>query len=260
MNKRVVIVLCLILFAYQVDPKYKLIVAANRDEFYARPTAPAQFWEDHPDILAGRDLKQMGTWMGITKSGKFAALTNYRDPSEITDGNRSRGELVGNFLKEEFPPQNYLESVAKNKDDYPGFNLLVGDANQLFYYANIENEIHELQPGVYGLSNHLLNTEWPKVKIGKAGLQKIISTGGDNFDEELFALLQNADEAPDIELPKTGVTLEWERVLSALFIQSENYGTRSSTILKMTDAEIEFKEKVYAKERIIEQTFTVKYK
>lgn len=254
------IVLCLILFAYQVHPKYKLIVAANRDEFYARPTAPAQFWEDHPDILAGRDLKQMGTWMGITKSGKFAALTNYRDPNEITDGKRTRGELVGNFLKEHLPPQNYLDSVAKNKDGYPGFNLLVGDANQLYYYANIENKIRELQPGVYGLSNHLLNTDWPKVKIGKAGLQRIISTVGDNCDEELFALLQNADEAPDFALPKTGVTLEWERVLSALFIQSENYGTRSSTILKMTDDEIMFKERVYAKERIIEQAFTVKYK
>lgn len=253
-----VITLCLILLAYHAHPKYKLIVAANRDEFYERPTAPAHFWEDHPEILAGRDLKQMGTWMGITKSGKFAALTNYRDPSELTEGKRSRGELVGNFLKEKLTPPRYLEWVAENKDWYPGFNLLVGDANELFYYSNIENKVHKLTPGVYGLSNHLLNTEWPKVKLGKAGLKRIIGLDSENFEEELFILLKNAGRATDLELPRTGVTLEWERVLSSMFIQSENYGTRSSTVLKMTDHEIIFKERVYSKEGESEQVFCAK--
>nr|WP_147533036.1 NRDE family protein [Bacillus marasmi] len=238
--------MCLILFAYKVHPKYKLIVAANRDEFYERPTAPVHYWEDHPEILAGRDLKQMGTWMGITKSGHFSALTNYRNPREKTEGKRSRGELVGKFLIEQSSAENYLREVAEYKEMYPSFNLLVGDTNELFYYSNIEDIVKRLAPGVYGLSNHLLDTEWPKVRLGKAGLQKIIKLGSNDFDEELFALLQNAEQACEQELPKTGVSLEWERVLSSMFIQSENYGTRSSTVLKMTESEIFFKERVYS--------------
>ncbi|WP_442598444.1 NRDE family protein [Neobacillus sp. D3-1R] len=237
--------MCLILFAYRVHPTYQLIVAANRDEFFERPTAPVHYWEDHPHILAGRDLKQMGTWMGITTSGHFAALTNYRDPKEKTEGKRSRGELVANFLKEMGDPHDYMKKVADTRQSYPGFNLIVGDQNALYYYSNIENNIQPLKPGIYGVSNHLLNTEWPKVKRGKEGLKSTIETGGDMV-EPLFTLLQHADPAQDELLPQTGVSIEWERILSPIFIDSEGYGTRSSTVLLAAEKEFFYKERVYS--------------
>lgn len=251
--------MCLILFAYKIDPEFKLVVAANRDEFYERPTASVHFWQDHPHILAGRDLKQLGTWMGITTTGRFAALTNYRDPSEVTEGKRSRGELVGDFLKEDnTDPEVYLEKVTKNKDKYPGFNLLIGDKNDLYYYSNKSNEVKKLEPGIYGLSNHLLNTDWPKVKRGIVGLEQIINQrDAETMDERLLNLLQNADPAPDESLPKTGVSLEWERVLSPMFIKSEGYGTRSSTVLKMTNDYIHITERVFSSEDQQDQQFTV---
>ncbi|MGJ7919881.1 NRDE family protein [Neobacillus sp. LXY-4] len=251
--------MCLILFAYKIDPEFKLVVAANRDEFYERPTASVHFWQDHPHILAGRDLKQLGTWIGITTTGRFAALTNYRDPSEVTEGKRSRGELVGDFLKEDnTDPEVYLEKVTKNKDKYPGFNLLIGDKNDLYYYSNKSNEVKKLEPGIYGLSNHLLNTDWPKVKRGIVGLEQIINQrDAETMDERLLNLLQNADPAPDESLPKTGVSLEWERVLSPMFIKSEGYGTRSSTVLKMTNDYIHITERVFSSEDQQDQQFTV---
>ncbi|AGK53417.1 NRDE family protein [Bacillus sp. 1NLA3E] len=251
--------MCLILFAYRVHPKYKLIIAANRDEFYERPTAPAHFWEDHPQILAGRDLKQMGTWMGVTKEGSFAALTNYRDPKELTDGKRSRGELVGDFLKNSLHPKTYMEKVANHRDLYPGYNLLAGDAKDLYYYSNIGNELKRIDSGIYGVSNHLLNTEWPKVKRGKEGLEKIVKGNRNDLEEQLFTILQNANPAPDDALPKTGVSLEWERVLSPMFIKSDGYGTRSSTVLLMTDEEIHFTERVYTLDGMSENIFHINF-
>jgi uncharacterized protein with NRDE domain len=248
--------MCLILFAYKKHPKYKLIVAANRDEFYERPTASVHFWEDHPHILAGRDLEQMGTWMGVTTQGGFAALTNFRNPNEQRLGKRSRGELAGNFLKDSAQPWEYLQNVAENGDLYPGYNLLTGDRNELFYYSNIGNEIIKLEPGIYGVSNHLLNTDWPKVKKGKDGLEKIIGGNGtEGMEEQLLNLLQNADHALDDELPKTGVSMEMERMLSPMFIKSEGYGTRSSTVLLMSDDFVYFKERVYSKESTKEQKY-----
>lgn len=251
--------MCLILFAYKVHPKFKLVVAANRDEEYARPTAAVHFWEDYPEILAGRDLKQMGTWMGVTKTGRFAALTNYRNPNEITSGKRTRGELVGDFLKGKQHPKEYLQIVKGNKEDYPGFNLIVGDVNQIFYYSNIENEIRELLPGIYGLSNHLLNTQWPKVSKGMNRLEKIIRESPVEMDERLLTLLNDIDQPQDEELPNTGVSLEWERILSPLFIKSEGYGTRSSTVLKISAKTILLTEKVYQNEYCSsqEQSFSI---
>lgn len=249
--------MCLILFAYRVHPTYKLIVAANRDEDYNRPTASVHFWDDNPDILAGRDLLQMGTWMGVTTTGRFAALTNYRNPSEITVGKRTRGELVGDFLKGSHEPDRYLRNVKQNKGHYPGFNLLVGDGNQLFYYSNIEDKIRKLEPGIYGLSNHLLNTKWPKVSKGMTGIEAIISEQQEDFEEKLLTLLQNSEEAQDEALPNTGVSLEWERILSPLFINSEGYGTRSSTIVKIADKTISVKERVFALSGQKDQEFVI---
>ncbi|WML38043.1 NRDE family protein [Neobacillus sp. OS1-2] len=197
--------MCLILFAYQVHPEYKLIVAANRDEFYQRPTAPAHFWEDQPEILAGRDLEKMGTWMGVTASGRFAALTNYRNPRESTDGKHSRGELVADALKYNGDSKDYMKQIVRHKDLFPGYNLLAGDGDELFYYSNIGNKLEKLEPGLYGVSNHLLNSGWPKVQKGKEGLAQIIYGKKEELVEKLFLLLQNTDPAQDESLPKTGV-------------------------------------------------------
>lgn len=250
--------LCLILFANHVHPTYKLIVAANRDEFFDRPTSPVHYWEDYPHILAGRDLKQMGTWMGVTKAGRFAALTNFRDPKEVSEGKRSRGELVADFLKNNTNSQTYMKKVAEQSKLYPGYNLLVGDRNQLYIFSNIRDAPQKVESGVHGVSNHLLNTAWPKVKLGKEELAKIINDNNQFMVEQLFTLLQNAEPARDEILPKTGVPLEWERLLSPLFIKSERYGTRSSTVLLMSDEEIVYTERVYSGEGIKDQSYTLK--
>jgi uncharacterized protein with NRDE domain len=249
--------MCLILFAYHSHPNYPLIVAANRDEFLKRPTAPADYWEDAPHILAGRDLEKMGTWMGITTSGQFAALTNYRDPNEHSEGKRSRGELVADFLKENANPASYMEKLKEKREMYPGFNLLAGNIDELFYYSNIENKVYQLEPGIYGISNHLLNTNWPKVERGREHLVKIIEGGQANIAQDLLFMLQNADPAPDHLLPKTGVSLEWERILSPLFIKSDGYGTRSSTVLLASREEITYKERVFTSEGIKDSVFTI---
>lgn len=251
--------MCLILFAYRRHPKYKLVVAANRDEFYERPTVPAHFWKDQPNILAGRDLSKMGTWMGVAKDGRFAALTNYRDPKEVIQDKRSRGELVADFLKGSDHPGEFMKKAAANRLQYPGYNLLAGNADELYYYSNVEDKMEQLKPGIHGVSNHVLNTEWPKVKTGKEGLARIMEGSEDKLIDQLFTLLQNADPAPDELLPKTGVSLEWERILSSIFIKSEGYGTRSSTVLLMTGDEIFLKERVHAGESLEEQEFTIKY-
>jgi uncharacterized protein with NRDE domain len=247
--------MCLILFAYQVHPVYKLIVAANRDEFLQRPTAKAHFWEDHPNILAGRDLEKMGTWMGVTTGGRFAALTNYRDPAETTEGKQSRGELVADALTCHGDLNDYMLNLDGKKNLYPGYNLVAGDGKDLYYYSNRGQGLQKLAPGIYGVSNHLLNTEWPKVQKGKEGMSQTIKGKPEEMTEKLFTLLNNADQAPDELLPKTGVSLEWERRLSPLFIKSENYGTRSSTVLLRTDKEIQYTERVITKDGISEQKY-----
>jgi uncharacterized protein with NRDE domain len=249
--------MCLIVFAYQVHPVYKLIVAANRDEFYGRPTALARYWEDSPDILAGRDLEKMGTWMGVTRAGRFAALTNYRDPKEETEGKRSRGELVANALKHKGNVKDYMQGLVGKKDLYPGYNLLAGDGTELYHYSNKGQELQKMEPGIYGVSNHLLNTEWLKVQKGKEGMSKIINGEQDELVEKLLNMLQNTDQAPDELLPNTGVSLEWERMLSPLFIKSENYGTRSSTVMLMSDKEIQYVERVFSKKDVSDQQYRV---
>ncbi|WP_245246670.1 NRDE family protein [Paenibacillus sp. PvP091] len=245
------------MFAYHVHERYKLIVAANRDEFYKRPTLPVHYWEDYPSVLAGRDLHKMGTWMGVTKTGRFAALTNYRNPEEITDGKRSRGELVADFLKDNNPPEDFMHELAKKRNMYPGYNLLAGDADELYYYSNMENTVHKLEPGVYGLSNHLLNSDWPKVSRGKDGLANIISESHGDLAERVLSLLQTADSVSDELLPDTGISLIWERILSPIFIESDGYGTRSSTVLLMTGEEMYYKERVYSKEGMNDQHYTI---
>lgn len=222
--------MCLILLAWQSHPDYPLVVAANRDEFFARPTAPAGWWPDAPQVLAGRDLQGGGTWMGVTRNGRFAALTNYRDPDAFQEGMASRGELVAAFLRGDEAPEAYLQAVAQRLPDYNPFNLLVGDRHGLWYLGSREHAPpRPLAPGVYGLSNHLLDTPWPKVQRAKSALATALQALPERTP--LFDLLRDRRHAPDAELPRTGVSLEWERLLSAAFVHSPDYGTRSATVL-----------------------------
>lgn len=240
--------MCLINFQFHEHPNYKLIVAANRDEFYGRPTAPARFWDDEPNILAGRDLVQQGTWLGITKQGRFAALTNYRDPEQPVTGKHSRGDIVRSYLAEDATPQNFLESLKENKHKYAGFNIIIGDTEQILYYNNIQDKVTEINTGTHGLSNHYLNTPWPKVTKGKANLHKYTMSQEKVQTDKLFQIISDAEEAQDENLPETGVGLDLERKLSPLFIKTPEYGTRSSTVLLIdNNNEVTFVERTYDK-------------
>lgn len=238
--------MCLILFAHRAHPGYPLVVAANRDEFYERPTAPAAFWEDARDVLAGRDLRAGGTWMGVTRSGRWAAITNYRDPPAARPGAPSRGHLVGDFLRGDAPPGDYLAAVAARAREYDGFNLLVGDGSEVYYFGNRDvaepqgaerdGRVRRLEPGVYGLSNHLLDTPWPKVERGKRALQALLAAEAGPTPGALLEILYDTEIAPAQALPDTGVGPEWERLLSASFVATPRYGTRSSTALLIDGA------------------------
>jgi uncharacterized protein with NRDE domain len=221
--------MCLILIAWRVHADYPLVVAAKRDEFFARPTAPAAFWKEAPQVLAGRDLEAGGTWMGVTRNGRFAALTNFREPSQNRKGVPSRGGLVTDFLTGDEAPHAYLERIAARGRLCNGYNLLVSDGESLWWSSNIGGAARRLEPGVYGVSNHLLDTPWPKVGAGKTALATALDGLPD--DEALFALLQDDDIHPDAHLPQTGVPLDWERLLSSAFVKSPGYGTRGSTVL-----------------------------
>lgn len=237
--------MCLIAFAYNVHPSYRLILAANRDEFYERPSSSADFWKDHPQVLAGRDLKNSGTWLGITRNGKFAAVTNYRDPSALKSEALSRGQLVSRYLTSNPGADHYLTKIASQVDQYNGFNLLLGDDDDIFVFSS-RGEKQKLKPGIYGLSNHLLNSPWPKVNRSKRMLKTALEKKGDALEEELFSLLADRNVPPDSKLPETGVGLEWERILSPVFIQNPIYGTRSSTILLIgKNRRVKFVEKVF---------------
>jgi uncharacterized protein with NRDE domain len=238
--------MCLILLAYQSHPRYPLILAANRDEFYHRPTAAADFWETKPPVLAGKDLKSGGTWLGISRTGRIAALSNYRDPSTVRDNTPSRGGLVTDFLLGNMPPDEYLKLLQQHSHDYNGFNIIFGDRHNLFYYSNKGEVPSLLQPGIHGLSNHLLDTPWPKVVQGKKALEKVLSHGQEPNVEEIFSLLADRLMPDDSLLPKTGVALETERLLAPLFISGPDYGTRSSAILLIDkDAEVTFCERIH---------------
>lgn len=240
--------MCVIYFAFDHHPDHGLILAANRDEFYDRPTESARYWPDFPGIYAGRDLIGGGTWLGVTKSGRFAAVTNYRDP-QAASGDLSRGNLVADFLKTKVSGFDYLDSVANVATRFSGFNLLIGEINserkEAFYFSNRDYHILEILPGVYGLSNHLLDTPWPKVERGKQSFAKIIDENPIR-KPELFDLLADETLADDNHLPETGIGYEREKLLSAIFIKTPIYGTRSSTVLTIDrNSEFDFEERVF---------------
>lgn len=222
--------MCLLIFAHRVSPDYPLLVAANRDEFHARPTAPSDFWPDHPELLAGRDLQQGGTWMGITRRGRFAAVTNFRDPARTAVAPRSRGELPLAYLTASQSPEEYLADVACRAVEYAGFNLLVGDHHDLWYFTNSGDlPPRQLSPGIYGLSNAVLDTPWPKVEQGKARLlalqQRTIT------HDALAAVVADRTPADKDSLNRQGLDGAMDPVLSAQFIVTPTYGTRSRTSL-----------------------------
>ena len=225
--------MCLILFSYQMHPFYQLVFAANRDEFYNRPTAPLSFQDEARQILSGRDLKHNGTWLGLTKTGRLAAITNFRDPSSIIENAPSRGHLVSDFLISEEPSKAYLEMIKAKRKQYNGFNIVVGDKTGLFYYSNRENIIQKIRPGLHGLSNKFLNTPWPKIEKGKAYLKEVIDGNERINPEDIFNILKDNAYPPSHMLPNTGVGRCWEKILSPLFINSKFYGTRSSSIILM---------------------------
>lgn len=238
--------MCLILFSYDAHPIYKLILAANRDEFYDRPTRPLAFWEDRPEILAGRDLKGMGTWLGITPSGRIAAVTNYRDPSSLKENAPSRGYLVSNFLSGQDNPRSYLERVRTVGNTYNGFNLLIGEPSGLYCYSNRTGTVQEISPGLHGLSNHLLDTPWPKIQTGKSKLQRLLDNKNEIHTGEILDMLKDNTLPEDALLPETGMSREWERILSPIFIKSDIYGTMSSSVILIKrNGETSFAERTY---------------
>ena len=234
--------MCLILIAHGAHSDFPLVIAANRDEYYQRPTARAAFWQDHPHILAGRDLECMGTWLGVTREGRFAALTNFRDPRERKTDAPSRGQLVSDFLASEQEPREYLADIAIEAPRYNGFNLLAGDIDGVFYLSSRTGSVQQVSPGIHGLSNHLLDTPWPKVELGKRRLQAALE--GEFSAESLLNLLHDREPAAESELPDTGIGAEMERVLSPALIVSPKYGTRSSTaVLFGVDGSVSFAER-----------------
>lgn len=271
--------MCLIVFAWQVVPGVPLIAAANRDEFYDRDTTPAAPWPDAPHIYAGRDLKAGGSWMGITRpdsapssalpmpraecagsetpgpgsalqptaSGpsRFAAITNVRNPQEHNPLAPSRGQLVADFLAGARTALEYVAQIAPGAGAYNGFNLVLCDGRELVWYSNKGNDDPRngkpLEPGIYGLSNALLDSAWPKVLKTKAQFASLLCLGAP--EDAYFEMLSDTTRAPDMRLPETGVPLELERLLSAVKIESPNYGTRSSTVVKLySDAPAELHE------------------
>jgi uncharacterized protein with NRDE domain len=223
--------MCLCLFAINESDEFPFILIANRDEYRKRPAAKAAFWDDNSDILAGRDLEGMGTWLGTNKSGKIAFLTNYRHPDFFNRKGPTRGKLVSSFLTSDIDAESYLNGIEK-PEVYNGFNLVVGTAEKLFFYSNVENKIKPIDSGIHGLSNAFLDTSWPKVDDGKTKLKAAIDSSSLSSDS-LFSILHDGSFAKEEELPQTGIGPEFEKVLSAKFINTPDYGTVCSTVIKM---------------------------
>lgn len=237
--------MCLIVFANNVHPNYKLIFAANRDEFYDRPSEQVDYWSEFPNLLAGKDLQAGGTWLGITRQGRFAAITNFRDLKNHRGDAPTRGNLTLDFLVNDISPLDYYSSLKETLNQFNGFNLILGTVDELFYFSNKTDGLQKLETGIHGISNAILDTPWPKVEKSKRNLKHLIEQG-DIHPWEVLNLLDDTSLAKDEELPDTGVGLELERMLSPVFIKSENYGTRSSTIITVDKSDnVRFVEKAY---------------
>lgn len=237
--------MCLILLSYHQHPKYPVVIAANRDEFYERPTLPARFWPEDPKVLAGKDLQGGGTWLGISKKGRSAMITNYREPETFDPKAPTRGKLVSDFLCGSEPALKYLERIRSGASDYNGFNLILGDDSGIYYFSNRAADIKKMSTGLYGLSNALLDTPWPKVSKSKIALAAILNEPELN-EEALFKILLDTERAQDERLPDTGVGTALEKILSPAFIKSPKYGTRCSTVVLIdSNSRVRFIERSY---------------
>jgi len=223
--------MCLLIVAWMSHPRYRLVVAGNRDEFHAREAAPLGWWNDGPAILAGRDLKAGGTWLGLSRSGRFGTVTNYRDADvAVAPDAPSRGELVPSFLRDERPPGEFLGTLSARATRYAGFNLLVADAGGLHYYSNVgDSAPRPLPPGIYGLSNHRLDEPWPKLVRTRERFAAVLADA-DPHPTDLLDVLADREPAPESDhLAATGLSADLGRALSAPFVRHDLYGTRCST-------------------------------
>lgn len=246
--------MCLALIAINQHPLYPLIILSNRDEFYKRSTAPAQYWQESPNLFAGQDLEGGGTWLGVNKNSGFSLITNYRNPSTYDSLMQSRGLLVKNYLLDsaKTSPSAYISKVAPDSMRYNPFNLFVGTINSLVYYSNVGNKAQTLTPGLYGISNHLLDTPWYKVLRAKALFGEKTNTlraytDPEQIEDLLFPILEDRNLAPEYLLPQTGLPIELEKSLSSIFVAvpGHEYGTRSSTVILFTQENIFFAEKIF---------------
>lgn len=237
--------MCLIVFSYKNHPRYPFILAANRDELYNRPTRKAGFWKEESSILGGKDLKGGGTWLGVSKDGKIAALTNYRNIKTIKDDAPTRGHIVRDFLSADLSPKSFLEALSEDSSRYNGFNLIAGTTEQLYYFNNQNKEIHEISPGNHVISNAFLNTPWPKTDTALQQFEEVIKQS-EPKEEDFFQVLGNTTRFPYEKLPETGLPEEMEKAVSSVFIKTPGYGTRCSTLLLVDkNRELEFIERSY---------------
>lgn len=236
--------MCLLVFAWQPGTEQPLVLLANRDEFLARPSAPLAAWPDQPQIVAGRDLDAQGTWLGVNSQGSVAALTNIRDLN-LAEGPRSRGQLVSDFLQAQLSPEHYLQQVVAERGLYSGFNLLLGNRQQLWFFNSTQIKPQRLSPGIYALCNASLDTPWPKLVRLRTAFSACYRTAS---DQQLLALMQDSQRAEDEFLPDTGVGLTAERLLSSVFIRGEHYGTRATTLVRLLSSECQITEQTYLTE------------
>lgn len=247
--------MCLILFAHRVHPDYPLVLAANRDEFFARPSLPAAPWTDQPSIVGGRDLEKGGSWLAVSTSRRLAAVTNYRDGARRKAGKRSRGWLITDFLQSNLGPEAFLHALQASAGEYDGYNLLVAADGELFHHSNVNGIVTAVTPGIHGLSNGLLDTPWPKVERGKRELERRLRAAPTGMLDGLLDLLADTDPPHESTLPQTGISPEWERVLATIFIGTPEYGTRSSTVVLQDRAgTISLTERNWAPGRVADAT------
>jgi uncharacterized protein with NRDE domain len=254
--------MCILFIAVNQHPDYPLIIAANRDEFHQRPTAASLYWDEYPEILAGKDLQAGGTWMGVNKMGRVAALTNIRAPGREVENAITRGNLVLDWLKDTCEPsaseKSYRQEIGRQRTLFNGYNLLFGQLDNLYVYNNFEDSFIHLEDGVFGLSNDNLDSPWPKIMKGRDALANACKEADALDKNRLFDILADKEKADDATLPQTGVPIEWERQLSSIFIKGENYGTRSSTILTLDQhRNVNWEERVFNPfgDKVNSQTF-----
>ncbi|MBA2649454.1 MAG: NRDE family protein [Legionella sp.] len=248
--------MCLALIAIGQHPLYPLIILSNRDEFYARESAPADFWQESPNVFSGKDLVRHGAWLGVNKDGYFSLLTNYRDPKAFKSSMQSRGLLVSNYLSDytNRSPLEYIKHIEAVSNHYNKFNLIIGNVNDAYYYSNVANTTQKLTTHIYCISNHLLDTPWYKVEHAKqlfshwlTYIKTSTNMGRDKIHDSLFNILSDKTLSPDHLLPKTGIPVELEKPLSSIYVDvpQHQYGTYCSSIILFEKNNISFTEKIF---------------